>query len=251
MFGREILIAGLLGTLLLIALMVLGRMARKSRPDVSFFCGFFLTTLAPIGFILQFINPFAEYRLYLSNIALFFFMACFLEWILKRVSKNIFKLTLVGGLLVFFSICTFQESLLWADPLMLVEYSIERYPKSDFLNAMLGSVLQDRGRFAEAEKAYMESDRLNENSGRDRTLRPQFMLVGLYESQSRWQVARQLLERLPISGLKRGPPVTFFQHYLKILKELNDREQYKKILEEGEKHYPRAVLLTLVSSQGA
>ena len=246
-FSPGIFIFGVLGFALLSGIAIVGWRVRKSSRVLAFFLGFFLLTLAPIGTVLQFVNPFAEYRLYLSNISIFFMMALALDRIIGRSQKKILPVFLLGGLLIVFSFSTWQENLLWADPLLLVESSLDQYPQSDLLYSTLGWQLAARGRYGEAEKAYLESDRLNTLYGRNKTARQKILLVVLYEEQGLWVKARAAIEALPVSLLSLGPPQAYFQHYLKILKALHDESRFQVVYQDGLKWYSSSVLLAMVS----
>ena len=107
----------------------------KKYPRTAFFMIFFFVAYLPTNSVLQMINPFAEYRLYQSNISLCLLAAFLIErfyvWLAdKRQLKSapIFVPVLV---LAYWSIFTFFNVMVWTNGVKVYTQAIKHYPTND------------------------------------------------------------------------------------------------------------------------
>lgn len=94
-----------------------------------------LFAFVPYHSFLQYVNPFAEYRLYQSNFALAFGIGFVVRAALRRPAA---QHLVAAALLVCCAAFTFQMHLLWRNPYTLYRYSLQLYPEDAEINAMVG-----------------------------------------------------------------------------------------------------------------
>jgi len=98
---------------------------RKHFPRASFFIFLFFLSYLPTNSFLQLINPFAEYRLYLSNLPLCILLA----YGILRLSS---RLTVPAVILTYFAVFTFQNVMIWKSWDLIFNQAFHRYPNYDF-----------------------------------------------------------------------------------------------------------------------
>lgn len=124
-----------LGVLIYVCMVFVGFKKFKTQPSVSFVIFFFLISFLPNNSILQYSNPFAEYRLYQSNFALALFTACLVSML---QGKLIFKFSFTIILLVYFGGFHYLYLTRWHDPLALWDFALSKYPESSAINLNIG-----------------------------------------------------------------------------------------------------------------
>jgi hypothetical protein len=127
----------------------------KKYPRTAFFLLLYFVNYMPTNSVFQMINPFAEYRLYLSNITLFLGISVLLgllvEWMnQKKWIKNP-ELTLSSLLMLYFSVFTFLTLWIWRSEVSTYSRGVNLYPNSELLNVNLGGVYHDQ---KDNESAY-------------------------------------------------------------------------------------------------
>ena len=113
----------------------------KRFPRIVFFLILYFISYLPTNSVLQMINPFAEYRLYLSNVTMFLGIA----WVLIRAfdwlkGKGLFHnphLTLSSMVMVYFSIFSFLTVMVWKSEVKIFVQTLKRYPQSVIANHAL------------------------------------------------------------------------------------------------------------------
>lgn len=239
LFDDRIRWIGSIGILYVIGLAVALFAYRSKRPYVSFFLGLYFITLAPTNSVLQMINPFAEYRLYQANIALFVFLALGLEFVLIRFRVEKLGLPISLGLLVVFSAFNYGQQLLWADAKALISYSIELYPESHQLHTLMAQYYNEQRNWPEFEKSLRASESFALVSPYQKTFRPTFMLAYFYAQNGRYDEA---LGRLDVISERAGEtklPFGFYELRLKLLKTLRKHAEFDQFLEKAAAVYPR------------
>ena len=145
------LLETLLGLILLVAIASTIILQWRKRPVLAFMLSFFLISYLPNNSVLQFINPYAEYRLYQSIIVLCWLVGTFL---IDGTKHRIARLT-VGGVLLVFAL-TFHVLYLglWKNPLSLWGHANVAYPQSLNIAGTLSDELAKRGLCYEALRVW-------------------------------------------------------------------------------------------------
>lgn len=226
---------GALGLLALIASAAGAVRLRKRQAELSFLVFFALVVFGSKCGPLQYMNGFAEYRLYLLNLPVF----CLLGLAADKVSLKPLQAALFGAVVLALMVAfNLKYQHMWSDPRLLVEHSLENEPGSRNLLQYRGSFLEQQGRFEEAEQAYLEAARINESEPL-RTLIPQGLLAQLYARQQKWAKVEQVLKAMPAEAFASGkPPVQYFKYYLEALKQMRRTEDHERLLREAVKAYP-------------
>lgn len=128
------LLSALTGLLLLLGSSVTVPLLRRRQPPVSFFCLLFLLSWLPNQSVLQFVNPFAEYRLYQCNLVLAFLLA----WVLLRPRWQRPGKLLLGAFVCYFSLLHFLALQQWSNPISIWENALAQYPGSGLIHRTLG-----------------------------------------------------------------------------------------------------------------
>ena len=195
-WNASVLIASLLSLGLITAAVSYAAAKRKTSPGVTFLVGFYFLILLPTNTFVEMVNPFAEYRLYQPNIALFAAMGFGLEWVLGLIGSAVLR----AGVLLAFGLCLIagcvMEQRVWADPAMLLTQSLSVYPNSPELVQILGGYFEDAGRFDLAEQLYSRSEELLGKHPRVLLTHPSTLLVILYLRAGKSELALRELEKI-------------------------------------------------------
>lgn len=210
----------------------------RKHPEISFFSLFFFITLIPTNGPLQMINPFAEYRLYQSNISLVLFLALAMEKLLLAISYEKLKLMIAAVLIIISSIFTFQHNLLWRDSFLLYRYALVSYPNSSYLHIGVGFEYETQKRLDNAKEHYMRAIKLVESESY-KTFMPVFHLARVYYLMGKYDDAFKTLNQIPIHSLKYGnPAIEYYKLKLQILRNVDKTEKkevFNKTLQEAVK----------------
>ena len=114
----------------------------KEFPRVTFLLFFFFLNYLPTNSILQMINPFAEYRLYLSNLSLCVLLAYgiheFAAWLTRKTKLTEAHLTVPAIVFAYFAMFTYENVMIWKSREFIYAQALKRYPKFDFNRVVLG-----------------------------------------------------------------------------------------------------------------
>jgi len=108
----------------------------KTRPRATFFVFLFFLNYLPTNSFVQFINPFAEYRLYLSNLSLCVLLAYGLHvlatWLTEKAKLTAAHITVPAIACSIFAIFTLQNVMIWKNWELILAQAIKRYPANDY-----------------------------------------------------------------------------------------------------------------------
>lgn len=130
---------------------------RKKHKEIFIFYCIWIINWLPMHSFMQFINPFAEYRLYLINIVSIYMVYRLFELLFERfnLDKKLFD-----GVLVFYlvySLCFFYFNLnLYSRHLKLYGYALELYPNSPRLNLIIAEYYTNHRETNFKEKLELE-----------------------------------------------------------------------------------------------
>ncbi len=151
----------LLGIALFITLIYCSVKYYKKLPLLSFVIFLFFLSTFPTFSFFQVINPYAEYRLYLSNISLsiaagFLLMSAAI-WIYKQKEslfiQYLFCFLLLGGL----ACATLRQARVWRSAIAINQQGVSQYPQEALLWNNLAAAYLEQNRFDEAYAAYKMS----------------------------------------------------------------------------------------------
>ncbi len=251
----EMLIKGGFGIIFIISSLISAFKLRKKYKEISLAVISFFFVLAPSNSVLQMINPFAEYRLYLANFFLFIVVIYIVKKFFSIHLKRIFNVAVVL-LLSFYSIFTFKTLSVNKNYMDAFTHALELYPTFPRLYATVGSKLET-AKSPLAEKFYMDAYRHYKNDPFPPTIMYDVMVLEYFHSQKKYKEMYNILSLIPylpedifslcklftysyIAHLKLGGT---YANYLPKLESnfkklmLNDScILYKSDVEEGEKY---------------
>jgi hypothetical protein len=242
----NVVIQGLLGIFLCLTAVVFVYRKKFEFPIASFLVILFFFPLLPTNSFIQMINPFAEYRLYLSNLSLFFLLSWLVLKLVQFISEDFFK-----KLVVFVSatiICVFSslQQITWSNEVEISQRSVDNYPNSYKTHLLLGGAYEDRGDLEAARGQYADAVNLVQTDEQVKTYRPWILLARIYLKQGKYKECTDLLETIQIDALQETKaPLAYYQIYLFALAQLKDRKKFDQLKEKALKNYSDASLPTL------
>lgn len=231
--GHPPLSAVLVGVALFLALSwsALARWPRR-WPLGSYMALFFLVSYLPTGSILQFVNPFAEYRLHQSNLALCYFITA--GWLSLTIPQNL-KLSVA---VIFMSYCcafTYLYNGVWESRLSIWSHALELYPEAKMANIAVAQVHFKNGQCALAEphlaKACEEYPIVSQRAN------CLFSLALIYLHQAQTEKAQAQYEKL----LALPPELRnklYYQNLLMLSKNLKQTAELNRLLAEAQQKFP-------------
>jgi hypothetical protein len=142
------------------------RMRRVDRA-AAFGLAAFLLLLAPAALltVLNVGEPMAEHRVYVASSGLFLAMGAGSGWMVAWAGKalprgRVLAGSLVGIVLVAFALETLVRNVIWSDPVLVWEESVNLAPGHPRPRLLLGEALEDSGRRSEALPQYEVAVRL-------------------------------------------------------------------------------------------
>ncbi len=193
---------------------------RKAKPVVSFLALFFLFSVAPYFTVLQFINPFAEYRLYQSNIILCVAIVLGVYAIPINQMLKFFILGSFAAFLLFFNVL---YTLQWQEPRGLWAYALEKYPGSSMSGQNLAFYLTEENRCEESQKILervcpsARFQKIKNNCA--------FLSVSNLIGLMKYKEALPYMEALIRESLAVKNQA-FYENYLDLLKELGEDAKF-------------------------
>lgn len=224
-----------IGALLYGAMAFLCLACYRRRPIEVFLLVFFLLSFGPNSTVLQFINPFAEYRLYQSNLSLAVLLA------IGLVSGERYRgprMLLASFLVLFFGASHVFYLTQWHDPVSIWTYATAKYPNSTVANVNLGTQFYARGMCKNAMRAFeagCKSQRFE--IYRERCMTYQIRTLLMAED---WERVLPLLQSvIQESGTR---PAELYVDYLEALKKLGKEQDFQRVLQEARARYPKEFL---------
>ncbi len=108
----------------------------KKMPRTAFLVFLFFINYLQANSFLQMVNPFAEYRLYFSNLLLSILLAEILykitKWLSIKTKSPINIITVASVFIAYFSIYTIQNVLIWKKWPIIFSQAIKNYPGNEY-----------------------------------------------------------------------------------------------------------------------
>lgn len=245
------------GLLLGLALLVFTHW--KKRPLLVLMILFFFASYLPNSSLLQFINPFAEYRLYQSLIPLCLLAAIGLSLLRERsqlVGQSVAALVLLLALLFHGLYLS-----LWKNKLSLFAHAYAQYPSSFNIAATLNEELTQRGFCFEALKNYLDVCQQQKTVGLKLQCENALAILHI-RTEDPDQARLNLLRMLELHAqypyhpprveggiyLVHPNPEAFYHNVVTLAADTGDRELYEKLLAEARQKYPARFANFQVSS---
>jgi protein O-mannosyl-transferase len=204
----------------------------KQYPRIIFMIFFFLISFGPNFSILQFINPFAEYRLYQSNMV----VGLMLSSIVFSGAKMLKVRKAIGfALVIYFAIFHYFYLSIWHHPVTLWSYAVEKYPHSLAANFNLGVEYQSRNMCQNALNSFAKGC-TNPRFPHFQTRCDVFRFY-IYLMRDDLENALLMIKSLHNYEVVKTPE--HFHNYLMITHDLGLIESYEEILDEAIGLYPR------------
>lgn len=193
-----ILVKGGIGILLISGSLIFAYKVRKEHKEITLLIVFYYLTMAPTNSILQMINPFAEYRLYMANLCLFSFISVFLYWLTNKKYPGLKRLIYIIIFILccfntFFTVMTLKTNRNYSS---VYSHALELYPTFPRLHLIIG------GKLAEiksplADKFILDSYRLYREDPFPPTLMYDMVVIDLYLEQKKYDLVYKYLSQMP------------------------------------------------------
>lgn len=140
--------------------------ARRNKPIV-FGLLVYLVTVFPVSQIIPIGSALtADRYTYIPSIGVFYIIGYLLsDFILNKVKERQFERNLlyciIGGIIIVFSLMTFERTKIWNNDYALWRDVLSKYPKSDIAMKNLGDALISKKDYEESLKYYLQSLDLN------------------------------------------------------------------------------------------
>lgn len=230
-------VLGVVGSVVYFGLVAFALARLRKQPLPAFFLLFFFLSLLPTNGPLQMANPFAEYRLYQSNIPLCLALAWGLDGALSLVAQPLVRRLAFGALLTVLAAFTASQAWLWSDGLRLYRYALASYPASQTLSTLVGSQLEQQGYLAAAESQYVHAAALIDFRGPS-VVRPIFRLARLQARRGAHEEALETLNRVRASSFPMDrPPARYFELKLHVLERLQRSEELELVWRRAVRAY--------------
>jgi hypothetical protein len=218
-YEPRMLITGILGWTMCASLVFFAFKWKLKKPVFSFLVGFFFLSLFLTNTFLQMSNPFAEYRLYQSNLAPFMGIAliCPCLWLLWS--------------------CILMQ-LIWRSEVAIYVYSLSVYPESFELTQLLGGYYEGREEWDLAEEQYIKAIPLVKMNTGVVPFHPYRLLFRIYAHSGQWNKALKEIALIEseLSGGKLQPDG--YEVYLRILRRIQDKPRFDQIRKKALGFYP-------------
>jgi hypothetical protein len=234
---------GGVGALLCVTTLIFAWRKSLKQPVAAFLVILFFVPLLPTNSFIQMINPFAEYRLYLSNLSLFFLVSWLLLKLLHFVEDELFQKVAIFIAVGFFCALSCLQQVIWSDEIELSSRAVENYPDSYRTHLLLGGAYEEKGNLESAREQYTTAMNLVQTREKIKTYRPWILLARIYLKQEKYKECLNVLDSIKVDTIQSTkPPLAYYQIYLLALSKLNDREKFKKLREDALLTYPGAEL---------
>jgi hypothetical protein len=222
-FDAHIAVLGVAGGLLCGLMIFLAINLRKEKPLFSF---------------IEMSNPFAEYRLYQSNLALFIGIACLVSLILSFVERPVLKAVALTGPLVWLLLnCYFMQKI-WSSDISIYVYSQAVYPDAYEMTQLLGSYYEGHRAYGQAEEQYLKALALMDKPHGIVYFHPRHLLFRIYVQSHQLDKALKevdLIEREVGGGQL---PYEGYRAYLELLNIKKDHQRFNEVRSRATQHFP-------------
>ncbi len=229
---------GLVFIAALIWLIVRGR----RWPDVAVALVLAVVWMLPTNSVLQMINPFAEYRLYLASACLMYAVLRGLQHVVPARWLGVGSAA-VGLYVVAWS--ALQLSLV-NDPVALYRVSHQQYPQSHEISALYASALEKTGDLEAAERMFALAATQTETAHR-KSGRPLFRLAQLRLQAQDYAGALQALDKIPIDNVHPAVRPGYYEIRLRAHAGANDRAGFEAAYKRAPASVQHLTWDTLVS----
>ncbi|MBN3038479.1 MAG: tetratricopeptide repeat protein [Candidatus Omnitrophica bacterium] len=147
----------LLGVVLVIILLSLGIVKRKSNSLISFSILWFFTALLPFSNIYPINAYMAEHWLYLSSLGFFLILADVLCRVYRKVETKSIAVFCLVAILSFYSYLTIKQNRYWREPLNFYQQTIKYVKDNPTVYNNLGIIYGDMGDMKKAESLFKAS----------------------------------------------------------------------------------------------
>lgn len=232
------LYAGAIAGLLLLSILAYSFFRNlKICSKSSFFVLLFFTSLVVTNGPLQMINPFGEYRLYMSNLALFALFGLRIQNLAIQLNFHTIKSVLFMFLLLGCCYFTHARNLSWGNGYLVYQQAADLYPNYEKTNTFAGIGCEFENDLRCAEKYYSRAAELVPKSVRP-SAKPIFRLATIQAKLGYYNKALVTLDKIPIKKL-RIVPRKFYILKLDLLLELKRFKETEILLEEAKKQHPK------------
>lgn len=151
------------GIIVILASLVYAWIKRKEDKLISFAVAWFFITLLPHSNLYPLNAYMAEHWMYLPSLGFFMILANFLSGLLQQRKLRSFGLTVLIGLLGFYSILTIKQNITWQEPVSFYKRILSYAPHSPRVHYNLANVYGNSERFPEAIASYKRALELDPN----------------------------------------------------------------------------------------
>jgi hypothetical protein len=161
---------GIAGALLCVSATFFAWKKRFEYSIASFLVILFFVPLLPTNTFIQMVNPFAEYRLYLSNLSAFFLLSWVILKLIQLIQDKLFQKVAIFSFAALFCVLSSLQQVTWSDEVELASRSVENYPDSYQTHLLLGGAFEAKGNLEAAQEQYATAMQLVQNREKRKTL---------------------------------------------------------------------------------
>ncbi len=228
-FDRGVLLRGLIGGAACASCLVAAWRRRARAPRFAFFVAFYFIALLPTNGFIEVVNPFAEYRLYQADLALFVAIAWGLERLCGLLARAPARMAIRAALLTWTAWNCFLMQRVWSSEPAIYVHSLGSYPDSPELTQLLGGYFEDSGRLDLAEEQYRKSEELLARHPIPLPIHPSTLLAQLYVKSGDEAKLLGELERMNADPAIARLDASFYREELRLLRAKGLRERFEAI----------------------
>jgi hypothetical protein len=230
---------GIAGAVLYFSAIVFACRRRLNDPIAAFMVALFLIPLLATNSFIQMINPFAEYRLYISNLPTCLLFSCIVFRLGLFIQSKLVRQVAVISLVGFFLTVSVAEQTSWSDDRALFLQSVGNYPDYYKAHLLLGGAYESHGQLSLAREEYLTATNLVKTRERLKTYRPWILLAKLDLRLKNFSESVSVLESIQLNSIQANkPPMIYYQTYLAALSELHDSVKLRKVQTQLQRDYP-------------
>lgn len=249
-------IGAVMGTLIILLTFYLFFKWIKEKPLFSFMIAFFYLNIFITNGPIQMINPFNEYRLYLSNLTIMFFVVIGVHFVYTKVSSKFIKIPIIGIAMsasLFFCYVTHGWAGIYGSRYDTYRFANRLYPDYEITNRFLayGCGIEQNYRCAikYLNKSFEYKPRLVKPK-----LSHNYHLITLakyHHKLGEYDKAKEVLEQIPkeIRSSRETGRHRFFTTLLMIYRDSGETEAFNKLYPLVQKRWPKLDLNQLKKNQ--
>lgn len=205
----------------------------RQYPRLAFAMVFFLLSFLPNNSILQYVNPFAEYRLYQSNIVLGLFIVILVHFLFSSARLKIIIISLMAS---YFLVFHFFHLRTWKHTFFIWSYALEKYPNSITINTNIGVYYLKKNFCKTAEKYFLHVCS-GEHLFSHQIIACSKNLLTIELGKGNPIKAYEKIQALENNQNYEKEP-SYYRTYLFISQFLKNRQIYEKTLLKAQKDFP-------------